>query len=1152
MSSSSATAAGSRSPSPTTPEASDGPEPMVLRGDADVNSWRDSLANGASMVWETETGLYPDGSKRGDERILSLNELIHTHVYDEQSLLSALDSSGLQQAAVSDVSSTSSPLLPTAATSQLAQFTDMLASSNSDIPLTKPVPPPTPMTRKREASAATDRVVYPMKESCYNLPIIIPSIPEGGTKSRVETQVRVTIDLAYASSSSGEPFKYDKIGSWKWLKLPQGTSTKRRTRKEGKIDPQPDDILHLAVAVTCASPPHSQVVSCSSCRTREAKRVARKIAARVRPVKSDSESPDDPSGQPRQPKHEDTSSIIQFNCPEVIDFSHGTAILPMRITCYCRHHREKVGFHVHFNMIDHIGRIVGSGTTHPIMITDDHKSTNKQGLANENQEWGQIGQEETEANGGKRKHGGSRDPSVPSKKRARAQESSADVSSNVSRAGSVSDLAALSPSFPPFMSTAAPLYTNNAFLLGSDASESETYLPSPSSSHASSAEQIPEILSALDPPAPSLRLQSATSSQTAISPSFLPTAPPSPIPQTTMQVQPMPMLAPPSMPFLFNFNPDPRPPLTSSPPPKIHRLIPASGPTYGGIEVTVLGMNFHPSMQLNCVFGDAVASSTHRWSDNTLVCVLPPRVTAGVVAVWFDGIEKDDSMPPTMFTYVDESDRALMELALQVVGLKMTGKLEDAKNVAMRIVGNAGNDDSQGGANNSVPMQVAALTALSHASAPRDIERLVINFLSILDTPGDNGLGIAVRKAISHQTSSGQTLLHLATILKLPGLVQFLLEHDIDPDVRDRNGFTAAHFAAIAPSKECLRLLVRGGAALDIVNVGGEIPEEIAPPDLFDDLYAETDSDREWGFPGNREDEEAVWGDVEDDSSEEESRTSAKRPARRSSAGKTTESHGKVLTAPAPVTTQPKLPKKLEEGGVDEKQAASLVNMIQRTLAQFQPAQGIMPHVPNLHIPGMPNVPWAALPQLPVVFPVYVPIPGLASFLSEHRGDGDNEQEKREQPRVPLVPSMHEWLAILERWTRQNTARPEVEENPPPAYSPRDVNETSADKKDASETSVEIQASSSTTRPEKVGTRRLKHEATAAPVLAEEVQSFTYRSTRKGPRKRSDKHDRMLILFWIPMLICGFIWAFFTVMRIGIHVLRSTLPARMGIRFIGA
>jgi hypothetical protein len=117
---------------------------------------------------------------------------------------------------------------------------------------------------------------------------MIPSIPEGGTKSRVETQVRVTVDLAYASATAGDlPSQYDRVGSWKWLKLPKGTATKKRTRKEGKIgpfffpnhaaieftkiglDPLVEDTLQLGVEVTCASPPHSRVVCCSSCQGRE-------------------------------------------------------------------------------------------------------------------------------------------------------------------------------------------------------------------------------------------------------------------------------------------------------------------------------------------------------------------------------------------------------------------------------------------------------------------------------------------------------------------------------------------------------------------------------------------------------------------------------------------------------------------------------------------------------------------------------------------------------------------------------------------------------------------------------------------------------------------------------------------------------------------
>lgn len=178
----------------------------------------------------------------------------------------------------------------------------LIPSHNGPTSLTKPIPPPASLPRKQDPSTANQRVVHPPKDSCYksvpfafcaliavvdlssSLPIMFPSIPEGGTKSRVETQVRVTVDLADASSSS-DPFKYDRVGSWKWLKLPQGTATKKRTRKQGKIgkstrigaqnttklpsDPEPQDILHLSASVTCASPPHNRVLSCSSCQRRE-------------------------------------------------------------------------------------------------------------------------------------------------------------------------------------------------------------------------------------------------------------------------------------------------------------------------------------------------------------------------------------------------------------------------------------------------------------------------------------------------------------------------------------------------------------------------------------------------------------------------------------------------------------------------------------------------------------------------------------------------------------------------------------------------------------------------------------------------------------------------------------------------------------------
>lgn len=115
-----------------------------------------------------------------------------------------------------------------------------------------------------------------------------------------------------------------------------------------------EDTLYLSTEVTCASPPHLRVHACSSCIAREAKRVERKKATRVRPMRSDSE--DDagaiiPSIVAQRIRDEEqetdgdgTSRIVLFNCPELLDFSSGGCSLPVRITCYCRHHREKAGF----------------------------------------------------------------------------------------------------------------------------------------------------------------------------------------------------------------------------------------------------------------------------------------------------------------------------------------------------------------------------------------------------------------------------------------------------------------------------------------------------------------------------------------------------------------------------------------------------------------------------------------------------------------------------------------------------------------------------------------------------------------------------------------------------------------------------------------
>ncbi|RCK66839.1 hypothetical protein Cantr_02531 [Candida viswanathii] len=137
--------------------------------------------------------------------------------------------------------------------------------------------------------------------------------------------------------------------------------------------------------------------------------------------------------------------------------------------------------------------------------------------------------------------------------------------------------------------------------------------------------------------------------------------------------------------FLFT-SPTQQPQL---PTPTIQKIIPQQGLIRGGIEVTILGFNFRPGLLVK--FGVNQALATHCWSETTIVTYLPPAAQPGQVLVSFENQDNNvmfgGPQQQQVFTYTDDSDRQLIELALQIVGLKMNGKLDDAKNIAKRIVG---------------------------------------------------------------------------------------------------------------------------------------------------------------------------------------------------------------------------------------------------------------------------------------------------------------------------------------------------------------------------------------------------------------------------------------------------------------------------------
>ena len=268
--------------------------------------------------------------------------------------------------------------------------------------------------------------------------------------------------------------------------------------------------------------------------------------------------------------------------------------------------------------------------------------------------------------------------------------------------------------------------------------------------------------------------------------------------------------------------------------PHLHRLIPSEGPIYGGSEVTVLGSNFYEG--LTCLFGENPAVPTHCWSANTLLCILPPAATAGPVVVSFKEhplvLEDQDVV---LFTYLDETDRALMELALQVVGLKTMGKVEDARQIAMRIVQGDSNDKKSLG---NVPftngyavdyrhrLTSAAATAAYHNARMTYLLRLEEQVMAAIVAAGKANTSCQP-DYISLMNRNRHTLLHLAALCGYIRLVRMLVKLGCDVNQVDHNGFTALHFASWTGKISIVKALV-SKADVKVRNKCGKTAERLA------------------------------------------------------------------------------------------------------------------------------------------------------------------------------------------------------------------------------------------------------------------------------------------------------------------------------------
>jgi uncharacterized protein len=429
-----------------------------------------------------------------------------------------------------------------------------------------------------------------------------------------------------------------------------------------------------------------------------------------------------------------------------------------------------------------------------------------------------------------------------------------------------------------------------------------------------------------------------------------------------------------------------------------------------------------------------------------------------------------------------------MELALQVVGLKMTGKLEDAKSVAMRIVGPA-NEDTSGGSSVPNAMQLSTdsislgLRSALHQMGPwSGLEKMVIDLLSLLDVEIDTPFGVSLERAMEHKTSGGQTLLHLAAFLQYPALVNFLINHDVDKDAQDHNGNTALHLASLVGAQNCAAVLLDAGADVEIANVEGKRSEELADFNFADLLMEDTVAD-----------EESRWGDGEDSGDEpDHNRASSRRVLRRSV--------NPVPTSPLEDSAHhmPELAKEKKDShvDVDEKRAATFMRKIQRTLARVQPKDGIILNMPYLalpqllQLPGMPGVPWGALPT---VFPAYVPswTGSLRnSKVSDTSADSHGPIPPRKGKRFSLL-TPQEWRTFLEKsWQGQQDVH---DSESPPVYTPRAED---GDQPPVSGPSIPT--------PERPITRQVGYDTGPAPD-DQVVNSYQYLPRKKEARQIQNK-----------------------------------------------
>jgi hypothetical protein len=144
------------------------------------------------------------------------------------------------------------------------------------------------------------------------------------------------------------------------------------------------------------------------------------------------------------------------------------------------------------------------------------------------------------------------------------------------------------------------------------------------------------------------------------------------------------------------YKPDSQPALYSQPSPlhpslayaggqlaSLEGVFPNKGPTKGGIQIAVTGMQLTPNSTV-CFGGIPAVDIAYR-CDRLIICELPRALSPGAVPVSLGGAPTDPKVPFPSFTY-EREDYTMISTALAVMALRETGKWEDPIDVANRVL----------------------------------------------------------------------------------------------------------------------------------------------------------------------------------------------------------------------------------------------------------------------------------------------------------------------------------------------------------------------------------------------------------------------------------------------------------------------------------